>query len=235
MSHHLGFKPQGNSNQQGIKTFIHSIDSAMDIVLILERFDESLLLMKRLFKWDLHDILHLSLFSSKFFKHPEVHLPPNAEEIHKIHSPADYALYQYFEQKLDTKVQSQGKTFQTELEDFKAVQTQVQTFCLTCCNTFARVKHFTSPGFAKYTIMKQIYKISSSMWHTEIQILCLTCLDMLVGTSLYLDAITVRQWPQECGQRPDYCNKYEMIGQFPFGMLRRSAYFNLNQCQSAMQ
>ena len=55
----LGLEPKFYSDSKEVMRYIQELDQQLDLVLILEYFDESLVLMKRLLCWDLEDLVYI--------------------------------------------------------------------------------------------------------------------------------------------------------------------------------
>ena len=56
----LGLHHSDFDNQSAVQTFVEQIRQDFDILLVLERLSESLVLMKRRFCWSMQDILHVN-------------------------------------------------------------------------------------------------------------------------------------------------------------------------------
>ena len=133
------------------------IDRNFKLILILEHLEESLVLMKRYFCWDLKDILYLHL--NMGVKTP----PPTVDQVnmHKNYSAKDYRLYDYFNQTLWKKIARESSDFNDEVIHFKSIQKQVQTFC--------------SMG---EQLNKRTLLLQKSSWHNEFEISLKDCLIM---------------------------------------------------------
>ena len=93
-------------NAIAIKEKIDEIDSTFDLVLLKEKFDESIILLKDLLCWDYSDVTSLTL---------NAHDPKTKSKLsgiarqklqHWMH--ADYQLYNHFKAKFETKLDSFG-------------------------------------------------------------------------------------------------------------------------------
>ncbi|XP_045210100.2 galactose-3-O-sulfotransferase 2-like [Mercenaria mercenaria] len=96
------------------------------LVLVLERFEESLILMKRTLNWDLEDVIYLKRNSHA---HKPVVLSPN--ELNKFKSTCflDYVVYETFYEIFDKKIAAEGPDFVSEVEHFKSVLHLVKDYC----------------------------------------------------------------------------------------------------------
>ena len=142
-SHHLGLKNPAEVMEKPVEEFIEGLDKNISLVLLLERFEESLILMKRMFCLETKDIVHLSLFSTEFFSR-HTYDYKKSDEIdlisrHRRYSTADYLLYEHFEAKLDHTIKEEGAGFQVELKLFQGIKHKVRQFCNESCTVFSQL------------------------------------------------------------------------------------------------
>ena len=102
----FGLNSASFDNAIAIKEKIDEIDSTFDLVLLKEKFDESIILLKDLLCWDYSDVTSLTL---------NAHDPKTKSKLsgiarqklqHWMH--ADYQLYNHFKSKFETKLDSFG-------------------------------------------------------------------------------------------------------------------------------
>ena len=102
----FGLNSASFDNTIAIKEKIDEIDSTFDLVLLKEKFDESIILLKDLLCWDYSDVTSLTL---------NAHDPKTKSKLsgiarqklqHWMH--ADYQLYNHFKAKFETKLDSFG-------------------------------------------------------------------------------------------------------------------------------
>jgi len=113
-----------------IKATIQELYEKFTVVLIYEYLDESLLLMKRKFCWQLDDILYLKFHytSNNIWNRQN-----SSEELrNKIHhwNEADYALYRFFNKTLWEEIKYEGDSFWKELKSFKQKLKEMNSDCL---------------------------------------------------------------------------------------------------------
>ncbi|KAL3857030.1 hypothetical protein ACJMK2_011731 [Sinanodonta woodiana] len=135
MSHCLGMPlgfPKGRkdimNNDTAIMEYIQFIEKHFKLVMLVEYFDESLILLKRLMCWSLKDILYQKTNSGNY-SYRSYEPTKQQQEIHRNWSRADYMLYEYFNKTFWTKVAAQGPDFIEEVKHFKAVEATIQKFC----------------------------------------------------------------------------------------------------------
>lgn len=110
-----------------VEAYIEDLDRDYELVLILERFQESLVLMKRILCWETKDILYVPL--NAMGSKPDFDLNDNDVENLKRWNSADFKLYDHFTEVFNAKVESLGEDFQEEVESFKSIQEEVKDFC----------------------------------------------------------------------------------------------------------
>ncbi|XP_019628795.1 PREDICTED: galactose-3-O-sulfotransferase 2-like [Branchiostoma belcheri] len=137
-----------NPSSEDIKNFLQSLSRELDLVMVMEYFEESLVLLRRLMCWDLRDILYLKYNS---YEYGNVTVPPGLVDKHKRWDSVDYALYEHFNRTLWEKIQKEGSDFTQELDHFRVVENKVRTHC-------------TSPKDKLPTT------VEGSPWNTQFQI-----------------------------------------------------------------
>lgn len=110
------------------------------LIAVVEQFDESLVLMKRLFGWSFDDILYLPLLDScverwRSWDHQQVqcsakveHPPETVEALKKL-VQHDYLIYDLAVKELKRKINEQPPDFWDEVKLFKAMQQQLSNEC----------------------------------------------------------------------------------------------------------
>ncbi|KAH7931740.1 hypothetical protein HPB49_026102 [Dermacentor silvarum] len=61
MSFDLGLEPAQFGNTSAVRRFIKELDATFDLVMVAERMNESLVLLKDLFCWDTDDVVVFKL------------------------------------------------------------------------------------------------------------------------------------------------------------------------------
>ena len=129
----LGFPPgRGNieNDMEAVVQHFENLDSEFQLVMIMEYFDESLVLLKRLLCWDTKDILYHASNRGAYQKNASHDkLSQVDRDMHRWWSRIDYRLYDHFNRTFWRKVRQQGLDFQQEVIFFRHVQHQVSRFC----------------------------------------------------------------------------------------------------------
>ncbi|KAH3713500.1 galactose-3-O-sulfotransferase 2-like isoform X1 [Dreissena polymorpha] len=127
MSFDFGIPDSEFENETFIGTYIKELDKDFALVLIMERFPESLVLMRRKLCWSTKDILYVPLNALR--SKPEFQLTD--EDIHRLRdwNGADFRLYDYFKIKFDQLVKQEGNDLQEEVKSFLEIKKTVAEFC----------------------------------------------------------------------------------------------------------
>ena len=128
MGRDFGFNATtGEGDTKTILEKLNSLDKEFKLVPVMERFEESMVLMKRYLNWKMSDILFLQ---ANHHKHsPVVKLTEEEKKKHKSTCFMDYAIYDFFTKIYRHKVKAEGRLFQNEVKQFQAVLKQVRSFC----------------------------------------------------------------------------------------------------------
>ncbi|XP_060567600.1 galactose-3-O-sulfotransferase 2-like [Ruditapes philippinarum] len=133
------------SNKAEIKRRMERLQRNFKLVLVMEKFDESLVLLKRTMNWDISDIMYLPTNSHS---HKKTHISKKDLAKFKSTNFLDYIIYNTFSSILDDKIKAGGQELKEEVEYFKSVLQMAKKFC--------------DKGPAH---RKEILKISESKWN----------------------------------------------------------------------
>ncbi|XP_078585433.1 galactosylceramide sulfotransferase-like [Branchiostoma floridae x Branchiostoma japonicum] len=129
MAYDLGFPPGLFDDRSSVDEFVQKIARQIDLVLILEHFSESLVLLRRMMCWKLKDILY-----NVGPKNLRKYTKPTTEnaslvEAHRRWSNVDYILYDHFNATLWQKIQDEDGDFHQEVRHFENVLQSTTTYC----------------------------------------------------------------------------------------------------------
>ncbi|CAG0902411.1 unnamed protein product [Cyprideis torosa] len=123
----FGMPRNDTSNMTKVRNFVKQMDKEFDLVLIAERFEESVVLMKELFHWDFEDVAFVRLNSAASSKKP---LSPMAQKRLRKYLEGDYFLYNHFRKKLEMKLRAFGNDrMKASLEKLRDVNKAIVTNC----------------------------------------------------------------------------------------------------------
>ena len=123
----LGF-PDTN-NTPTIIARLKELGETMKLVLLVEYFDESLILMKRYLNWKLGDILYISSNVYKSEGRGINDLTPDDVDKFKERNKLDYFVYDFFHDKFWKQFTVENGDIIAEVLHFKRVLTKIKTFC----------------------------------------------------------------------------------------------------------
>ncbi|XP_053375901.1 galactosylceramide sulfotransferase-like isoform X1 [Mercenaria mercenaria] len=113
--------------QLQIKWYLDQLNSQFLLVLIMEKFDESLVMMKRVLKWSVIDIIYLKTNS---YEHNPVILSATERAKFRNTNFLDFEIYEYFSDVFEIKLKQMDDDFYDEVAFFKTVLNEVSGFCL---------------------------------------------------------------------------------------------------------
>jgi len=119
-------------NKTAVKRHIDFINHEFDLIMIADYFDESLILLKRLLRWDFEDILYI--------KHNVAHgrlKEKSTDEIKKqilTWNWADSLFFDHFNETLWRKIQEIGPEFFEDLKTFRIINSHYQDLCKSIKN-----------------------------------------------------------------------------------------------------
>ena len=111
MAFDLGLSPEYFDNASVVDAFVHELNSTFDLILIMERFPESLVLLRRALCWSVHDMIAFPMNQLLQGK-PKTKVNEKLTALNK----ADFQIYHTFRRKFDEAVLALGDELQDELE-----------------------------------------------------------------------------------------------------------------------
>ncbi|XP_071480076.1 galactosylceramide sulfotransferase-like [Diadema antillarum] len=124
----LGFDHRYDENLPKIKEKIKELAAEIDLMMINEYYDESLILLRKLMCWEYEDILYISkTIRSKSHRFP---MTEEIEQRIRSWNAGDIMLYDHFNQTFWKKVQEYGNNFSQDLAHFRALQQNVKDQCI---------------------------------------------------------------------------------------------------------
>lgn len=109
--------PLGQCTRATLEQAMENLRRHFSVVGVTERFDETLLLLRRTFGWG--DDVSYYPKNQNPRKAPTATLPPEAVDAIRERNALDIALYDFANELLDEAIVTQGDTFRDELASFK--------------------------------------------------------------------------------------------------------------------
>ncbi|XP_076437445.1 galactose-3-O-sulfotransferase 2-like [Babylonia areolata] len=129
MSVDFGMEPHGLRDAAYAKSYISYLNSTFHFVMVSNRFDESLILLRRLLGWKIQDVIYMR--NNAFGGKRKIQNFTDLErQAHRKFNLADYELYEHFSRVLDDKIRAAVDNFQAEVKAFSVVLNSVQEYCL---------------------------------------------------------------------------------------------------------
>ena len=136
----LGLSFKYFQNRTAVDEYIQFLHKEFDLVLIMDYFDESLVLMKRMFCWEIDDILYVKL-NERQDKEKATSLIAKVKENIRRWNKADVLLFNYFNATFWTKVKMEGPGFYEDLSAFRRRKQEITRLCLINGTRLQRAYH----------------------------------------------------------------------------------------------
>ena len=124
----LGFSQKYFQNYTAVTEYINFLNKEFDLVMIMEYYDESLILLKRLLCWEIDDILHVKV-NERLDKEKASNLSDRVKENIKRWNKADVLLFTYFNATFWRKIEMEGSEFYEDLSAFRKRRLKLQQMC----------------------------------------------------------------------------------------------------------
>ncbi|XP_072031953.1 galactosylceramide sulfotransferase-like [Amphiura filiformis] len=121
----LGLDANDINNITEVKKTVKNLSEELDLVLVTEYFDESLVLLKRLLCWSFEDIVYFSQNQ----RHRRRRLRESTKHRIRKWNHADMLLYKHFNETLWRKIEEYGPTFHDDLKTFRKTKDKVTREC----------------------------------------------------------------------------------------------------------
>lgn len=102
MAWDLGLSPDIYDDPEAVQAEIQRLDGEFDLVMVTDRMEESLVLLKDLLRWSTDDVVHLNLNRRKSEKSPK--LTAAQRQVLAKWLAADVQIYQHFSRRFEQKV-----------------------------------------------------------------------------------------------------------------------------------
>ena len=175
MAFDLGFQvgyPAGSEdwtyNSIATNKWLTELDKKMDLVMVTEYMDESLILLRRLMCWSVKDIIYET---RNVNYHKKEKVSENLVKVYRKWSAVDAKLYDHFLKKFQVMLSQQDESFWQELAHFKLVNQEVLSFCKTVRaskNETSVFKYFVDAYGVEFKMTSADCKMVGKILHKEI-------------------------------------------------------------------
>lgn len=167
MSFDLGFDGPYDS-EAAVDKFVRGIEAAFDLVMLAERLDESLILLKHLLCWNTTDMVALKL-NSRFSNLKEVLSEDTKARLLQLNS-ADWKLYKHFAKVFDERVKAFGEDrMAQEVAVLRAAQRDYYNRCVMAEESMENVSTLLKRKDVVAFKSKDKSKLCRSLTSTELE------------------------------------------------------------------
>ena len=124
----LGLNQKYFQNYTAVTNYINFLNKEFDLVMIMDYFDESLILLKRLLCWEIDDILNVKV-NERLDNEKASNLSDRVKENIKRWNKADVLLFTYFNATFWKKIEMEGSGFYEDLSAFREKRKKLQQMC----------------------------------------------------------------------------------------------------------
>lgn len=178
----LGADPSIFSNESLVKQYINKLDSWFDLVLIADRMDESLVLLRHLMCWDIDDVVTFKLNA----RDPKFISSLNEKEKNVLRelNHADVLLYNHFVQKFEKAVDAFGRDRMAE--ETELLRQRIQSWYNLCVK--GEQRHTKPTAKPKYYFNPKVMVLE-----TNTEVSNNTCKSMTMEELPYTDILRRNQ------------------------------------------
>ncbi len=189
----LGLDHEYHGNTSAVQKKIFELDREIDLVMLKEYFDHSMVLLRRTLCWDWMDVIYIAkAIRAKQFRHTIT--DSLATKIRKWNS-ADVKLYEHFNRTFWRKVKEYGDTFDADLKYFQELNRNISEMCIdvNSDSTYdqrvdAHLLKSDAPEFCQNLRREDVPYTRRIKWRYVCHHLLLPtfCILILVFTSIYI-------------------------------------------------
>nr|XP_006821643.1 PREDICTED: galactose-3-O-sulfotransferase 2-like [Saccoglossus kowalevskii] len=157
----LGFRNNyANITDDVIHKYIEILDKEMDLVLITEYFDESLLVLKKQLCWSMDDIIYIpkGVGTSRHI------LTQQTRDRIMQWNRGDFLLYEHFNRTLWEKITDYGPAFERDLQQFRDKRHTTMEECVD-----PSVMNTKDPRERKYVLKSNAADKCINMWLSDVR------------------------------------------------------------------
>ncbi|KPM03166.1 galactosylceramide sulfotransferase-like protein [Sarcoptes scabiei] len=160
----MGLSQNDFNDIEKIKKYIAKLDSIFSLVLVAERMEESLILLKHLLCWNYDDVVVFKVNArDEKTKHPVNKI--GDKRIRELNR-ADQMLYEYFSQKFDEKVQKFGR--KRMAKEIEKLRDRIGIFYEFCVNkAFASEQ---SNNIIRFVTQRENNLLCQFLTHSELSL-----------------------------------------------------------------
>ena len=128
MIYDLGLDFRYYQDFQAVKKYIEFLEKEYELVMIMEYFEESVVLLKRLYCWEWDDVVYIK--HNERQEKEKIKLSKLLKLNLESWNQADFMLYDHFNKTLWKKIAAEGTEFYEDLAHFRMRQKEVFSMCV---------------------------------------------------------------------------------------------------------
>lgn len=153
-----------------VQNYLKYVEKQFPLVMIMENFDESIVLLRRFLNWKFEDILYIPLNANEHKTADELNISNIDRKKFKERNFLDVAIYKHFKNIFVKKLSVADSEYYAEVEYFKHIRSEVEEFCL----------HHKSA---------KSYFIEESRWNTPVTVTQNDCDNMRMPELQFIDKL----------------------------------------------
>ena len=197
MAQLMGLPYEQTNNLTAISDFLLDLDRDFGVMLVVDYFDESLVLLRRRLCWEVRDIVYIAT---------RVSLKPNlprplgwaVERFHRMLYPAEYLLHEHVVNRLMRQI-SQEPLFWAEVQRFKEILKRVSAFC---DSVYDRLCHNVTSAYDIAEDTQALY-VDASPFGSPFNISGVDCMIYNLYTVSFRWLFAARKYPNVCKDFPN--------------------------------
>ncbi|XP_075535527.1 galactosylceramide sulfotransferase-like [Dermacentor variabilis] len=192
MSFDLGMAPAEFGNAFSVRRFVEQLDATFDLVMVAERMNESLVLLKDLLCWDTDDIV---VFKHNARQSVYRHLlsPELASQIRWLNS-ADVHLYEHFARRFELRVRQFGQ--ERMAKELRLLQERTRYWYERCVKEVKQPDKRWPPSQRKFWTSHKVLMFRVKRDSSE------ECVRMTLPELVYTERLRKNQFGNTMARRP---------------------------------
>ncbi|XP_077978742.1 galactosylceramide sulfotransferase-like [Glandiceps talaboti] len=175
----LGLSPSQTDDDIQVDQKLRTLNKELDLVLIADYFDESLIILMKELCWTMEDILYIpNTIRSRQYRRQISE--ETAEEILEWNT-SDFILFQHFNRTLWQKIDDYGPCFEVDLKLFREKRQKVMNECVESDRVVSR----RDPRETRYVLKANASELCKNLWRGDVTFTELLRNRQLKGRILY--------------------------------------------------
>ncbi|XP_070564860.1 galactosylceramide sulfotransferase-like [Ptychodera flava] len=157
----LGMDTADTNDDKKVDAYIQKLNSEMDLVLVADYFDQSLLVLKKQLCWTMDDILYIP--NGVRSETQRRHITDNTRQKIVAWNKSDFKLYQHFNRTLWQKIDQYGTTFEQDLQEFRQRRQKAMNECTDNMSVLQN-----DPRETRYKLKANASDLCQNLWRGDV-------------------------------------------------------------------